>query len=107
MTSTTPSVTSMTSEVSVNSKDELSAAIHLFEHEWRQKYLSRPHWCQICGKFISGVTLIQQNAMKCGFCKLVGHADCCRKFEQICKKEPQQILDSDDFSIKVLYFVSI
>ena len=54
-------------------------------HIWYQKFLKRPTWCDICTKFIYGITLEQQHAFKCGHCKLIAHHDCLLKMTVQCR----------------------
>lgn len=56
-------------------------------HEFIQRYLKKPTWCGICGEFIVGVTLSQQNAYKCVNCKLIGHHNCLHLSTNECIKK--------------------
>lgn len=54
-------------------------------HMWYSKYLKNPTWCDICTKFVYGLTTKQQNAFKCQNCKLISHHDCYLKYDIKCE----------------------
>jgi len=47
------------------------------EHLWKTNiFLPKPTWCDICHKFISGITVKMQDAACCTCCKMVSHRKC-------------------------------
>ena len=54
-------------------------------HRWKQKYLTKMTWCQMCNSFVWGLTREQQHAFKCSHCRRVGHMNCCLEFPDKCR----------------------
>jgi hypothetical protein len=56
-------------------------------HLYYQKFLKKMTWCLICNSFVWGLTADQQQAYRCKKCKLIGHIECCQKYEHVCPCE--------------------
>jgi serine/threonine protein kinase len=61
-------------------------------HQWKRRYFNRPSWCSICGGFIVGLTLDQQNAYKCKQCHKYGHAACVFGFDHPCEDASSSVV---------------
>jgi len=58
------------------------------EHSWKYDvFLPKPTWCDICHKFITGLTAGMQKAATCSQCKMAAHKSCCPTHSK-CSKTP-------------------
>ena len=59
-----------------------SPALKMNSHEFVAKYFRKPTWCHYCKQFIVGLTLKQQDGVKCGTCKVSCHRKCAIMFNE-------------------------
>jgi serine/threonine protein kinase len=60
-------------------------------HLYYKKFLKKMTWCLICNSFVWGLTADQQQAYRCKKCKLIGHIECCQKYEHVCSCQDADI----------------